>query len=517
MEELDSTKLRFVIYARKSSEDSEKQVRSIDDQVAECMELAKDKNLHITEVITEHKSAKLPDKRPEFKRMMTLVNSKKIDGILAWHPDRLARNMVEAGRVIYKLDTGALKDLRFVSHQFSNDANGKLLLGMLFVFAKHYSDDLSAKVKRGVRHSFAEGKSAGTPKWGYIRRENGVYEPDGMNYDLIREAWLMRGRGETLENIAAYLRLHNFTRYYYREDKHIAPKTLNSNVNKLFYDTFYMGILNQAGTSTDLREVMGFKPMLTEEEFIAAQQYNKISRRGPRRGGNAMFLPLRKLVYCGHCDVNKPMSVYASTGRNAKYLYYRCENKDCTRTQKAVRGIVVFNEINRVIKQVQDRLSAEAYSEYIKEVKGLTKNGKTEARSEIARNKVLKANYERQQNERFSSIAKVKDKTALVRLNAEIEELSEQIIELDDQIQKAQRLIDKSNLPYITPDEFEAEMKLLAKKLEKGSAVRKDTIVRNMFSHLHINNEKALSVIWKEPFATLVHASGLQTGGGGRT
>lgn len=516
MEDVDNTKLRYVIYARKSSEDSEKQVRSIDDQIAECNELAKNKGLHIVEVITEHKSAKLPNKRPEFKRMMNMVSTKKVDAILAWHPDRLARNMVEAGRIIYKLDTGALKDLRFVSHQFSNDANGKLLLGMLFVFAKHYSDDLSAKVKRGVRHNMAEGKSGGTPKWGYIRRENGVYEPDEPNYGLIREAWLMRGRGETLENIAEYLRKNNFMRYVYREGKHVAPKTLNSNVNKLFYDTFYMGILNQAGATTDLREVLGFKPMLTEAEFMAAQRYNHVAKRGPRRGGNAIYLPLRKLVYCGHCKIDKPMSVYASTGRNEKYLYYRCENKDCTRTQKATRGIVVFNEIDRVISEVQEKLSAEAYEQYVKEVKGLSRSGKTEARSTIARSKVIKTNYERRQNELFDSIAKVKDKKALSRLNDEIANLSEQIIELDDQMQKAQSLIDKSNLPYISAEEFEAEMKQLAKKLSRGDAVRKDIIARNMFSHLYIDNEKALSVIWKEPFASLLNASGLQFGGGGR-
>lgn len=112
---------------------------------------------------------------------------------------------------------------------------------------------------------------------------------------------------------------------------------------------------------------------------------------------------------------------------------------------------------------MQEKLSAEAYEQYVKEVKGLSRSGKTEARSTIARSKVIKTNYERRQNELFDSIAKVKDKKALSRLNDEIANLSEQIIELDDQMQKAQSLIDKSNLPYISAEEFEAEMKQLAK------------------------------------------------------
>jgi hypothetical protein len=44
------------------------------------------------------------------------------------------------------VDEGVIKDLRFVTHYFTNDANGKMLLGMAFVLSKHYSDDLSQKV-----------------------------------------------------------------------------------------------------------------------------------------------------------------------------------------------------------------------------------------------------------------------------------------------------------------------------------------------------------------------------------
>ncbi|MBP9853026.1 hypothetical protein KBC77_03495 [Candidatus Saccharibacteria bacterium] len=52
-------------------------------------------------------------------------------------------------------------------------ANGKMLLGMAFVLSKHYLGDLSQKATRGVRRGFAEGKSSGTPKAGYIRNEDG--------------------------------------------------------------------------------------------------------------------------------------------------------------------------------------------------------------------------------------------------------------------------------------------------------------------------------------------------------
>src|ERR1019366_6181717 len=176
--QLDLTTLRYVLYARKSRQDEE-QARSIPDQIIDCEKLAHDLGLNVIEVIREEKSAKNPRNRPLFTDMLKRIRSKEIDAILTWHPDRLARNMVEAGRLIHMLDPGQLKDIRFHSHQFSNDANGKLLLGMLFVFSKHYSDDLSTKVTRRVKGNLRDYKSGGTPKHGYIRDKEGIYRKDG--------------------------------------------------------------------------------------------------------------------------------------------------------------------------------------------------------------------------------------------------------------------------------------------------------------------------------------------------
>ena len=113
--------------------------------------------------------------------------------------------MVEAGKIIHMLDTNAVKDIRFVSHQFSNDANGKMLLGMLFVFSKHYSDDLSAKVGRGVKGNLRDYKSGGTPKHGYIRDKEGVYRKDGVNFDIIQKAWYLRADGVSQQEICDYI------------------------------------------------------------------------------------------------------------------------------------------------------------------------------------------------------------------------------------------------------------------------------------------------------------------------
>ena len=185
---------RYVIYVRKSTDDPQKQVRSIDDQISECEELAKRLDLHVIgKPIRDDKSAKKPNRREKFKEM---IERGEINGIVAWHPDRLARNMMEGGQIIQLIDDGKLLDLKFVSFPFTNDANGKMMLGISFALSKHYSDKLSADVRRGNMNALKEGKSSGSYKAGYLRdNETGFYHPEPVNFAIMQKAWQMRLEG----------------------------------------------------------------------------------------------------------------------------------------------------------------------------------------------------------------------------------------------------------------------------------------------------------------------------------
>ncbi len=101
-EERDLTGLRYVIYARKSTDDPKNQKRSIPDQIVECKEFAARNFLKVIgKPLTEKESAKTPNRRPVFRQMLEDVKRGKHDGILSYHPDRLARNMLEGGEIIH--------------------------------------------------------------------------------------------------------------------------------------------------------------------------------------------------------------------------------------------------------------------------------------------------------------------------------------------------------------------------------------------------------------------------------
>ncbi len=64
--------------------------------------------------------------------MLARIERDEAQGILAWHPDRLARNSIDGGKIIYLLDTEKIKDLKFPTFWFENTPQGKFMLSIAF-------------------------------------------------------------------------------------------------------------------------------------------------------------------------------------------------------------------------------------------------------------------------------------------------------------------------------------------------------------------------------------------------
>lgn len=97
---LPKEKRRYVMYLRKSTDDEAKQVRSLEDRQTECQFLADQIGVRVRteDIFIESASAKKSGNRPIFDAMLMGFKTGKYHGLLAWSPDRLSRNMKEAGR-----------------------------------------------------------------------------------------------------------------------------------------------------------------------------------------------------------------------------------------------------------------------------------------------------------------------------------------------------------------------------------------------------------------------------------
>src|SRR3972149_7085393 len=99
--------MKYLIYARKSSEDGDRQILSIDSQINELKEIAKKRGAKIIGTLEESKSAKAPG-RLIFNQLITKIQSGKAYGILCWKLDRLARNPIDGGQISWLLQTGII-------------------------------------------------------------------------------------------------------------------------------------------------------------------------------------------------------------------------------------------------------------------------------------------------------------------------------------------------------------------------------------------------------------------------
>ena len=504
-EELNVTKLKYVLYARKSTADETRQVRSIPDQIADCKIYASRIPLNIVNTLQETKSAKKPNQRPVFKQMIEDIKKGKYDGILAWNPDRLARNMLEGGMIIDFIDQDIIKDLKFVTHTFTKDANGKMLLGMAFVLSKQYSDDLSQKVTRGVRRKFGEGKSQ-VPKHGYVNDEY-RYKPDGKNFDLISEAWQKRKRGESIEEITNYLKSNGYSRTTKNNGKRIKMST--QILSKIFHDPFNYGVLIQAGQEVDLRELDGdFIPAVNQNDYFAVQdlQYRKLK---PSKPHNLAFYPFRQMVQCDYCG--HFMQVAPSSGRTKRYLYFRCDNEDCNRQKRSIRSKVVVNFIYDLLHEGLNFTEAE-YQEYLKNITVISDQKRQTIRRELHNEQGVLKQVKSEIKERSLKIVNYNP------INRVWQENSDKIAQLELDEKRLKGDIAKLTAKLTNPEEDRLSIEQflnLSKNAERivqsADEKLKDYICRLMFLNFSVDEVKVTNYRLKEPFSTLLKQRQLRT------
>ena len=334
--------IKYIAYCRKSTDEKTKQILSIDQQIAELKEFAKNQNLEILDFVCESRTAKTTG-RPLFNKILERIENGEVQGIVSWHPDRVARNSIDGGKIIYSLDTGKLIDLKFPSFWFENSPQGKFVLSMAFSQSKYYVDNLSENVKRGMRHKVRLGIWPVEAPLGYLNDKiTKTIAVDPVRSKIIKKCFEMFATGKhSFVSISKYL-------FNLKVTTRLGRKINTTTIKKMLSNRFYLGVMNYKG---ELHKGI-HKSIISKQLFEATQkQITRFER--PRYNGHTFpFIGLARCGECGGAITGESHHRKYKNGNSPTFTYYRCTKKFGKCSQKYITEFDLAKQLRKHVRSV---------------------------------------------------------------------------------------------------------------------------------------------------------------------
>lgn len=342
----------YCLYARKSSEEDERQALSIDSQIKEMLAVAKRENLEIAEIRKESHSAKASGARPVFKQLLTDIATGKFTGILTWAPDRLSRNAGDLGTVVDLMDQGFLIDIRTHGQRFTNNPNEKFLLMILCSQAKLENDNRGLNVKRGQRTRVEMGYRPCLTPLGYLQEKRTGDARSRVIIDPIRGPIIR----QMFENVARHGASGRVLQAWLNEEVNFTTRkgkriTL-SMIYRLLRNPYYTGRFEYPLRSGNFYDG-DYEPLISQKLFDDAQ---KVLDLAPKKEWGTNDFHFVKMFACGGCgsgvtaeEKHKPLK----NGSIKRYVYYRCtKSRDLRCKEGSIREDHLLEQLTDLVDSI---------------------------------------------------------------------------------------------------------------------------------------------------------------------
>lgn len=510
---------KFAIYTRKSSEQDDRQMMSIESQEKELRLFAQKNKITIAKQYSDSASALKVNNRPAFAQMMKDLEKGKINALLVWKPDRLARNMIEGGQVIHALQKTKIEVIRTPYSQFLPTDN-ILPLTIEMGMANQYSVDLSRNVKRGNKTKIESGGFCAYAGTGYLNdKTNKTIIKDPERFNSIKLAFKRYLKGNSsLKEICDWL--NNELGYKSR----LGNKMRVSSIHRIFSNPFYYGQVRSGRLTAN-----GKHPkMITHTEFLKVQEL--MSLKG-KNGICVYTFPLVGNTKCGECRstiiaeekyrYSCPNCRYRRTAKkdhncprcsmriskdyieksSRKYTYYYCSkylNKGCS--QGYIRGENLEEEFLNQVNHLTLHKDFEVFtSQWCKLMIDQEQDNKQDQTSiwqsrietiKLKQDKLLELHLSGVMNTQRFALEDEKFTNELSKIRANLSQVSS-LNSLENDVLKNARFIRKVLLLY-----------------KNGDIKDKKIIYKKLVSNPQLINGK-LNIEWSKPYALVLSLNSL--------
>lgn len=352
-------KVKYCLYARKSTEADELQALSIDSQIKEMLDMANKENMEIAEIRRESHSAKDSGQRPVYNQLLADIRQGIFTGILCWAPDRLSRNAGDLGNLVDLIDQGKLIEIRTHSQKFTNNPNEKFLLMILGSQAKLENDHKGENVKRGLRAKCEQGWRPGMSPLGYLHDK---YADKGQ-----KKVFIDPDRAPLIKKMFELVAYENYSgrglQKWLIENNFKTKKGKNitlSMIYRILADTYYYGEFEFPVSSGKFYKG-GYDPIISRELFLKARENLTAP---PRRHPGTVDFAFTRLLYCGNCDSGicaEEKFKHQDNGNTHRYVYYHCtKGKDRNCKEKPIREEYLMEQLIKLMDQINiDQLATQ--------------------------------------------------------------------------------------------------------------------------------------------------------------
>lgn len=298
--------MRAAVYTRQSL-DRDGAGAAVSRQLEDCRTLCVDRGWTVAQEYSDNDTSASSGKpRPDYSRMLADAAQRRFDVVVAWHPDRLARRLLDLEDLIVRAQRDGFKIATVTGDlDLSNDM-GRLVGRILASVASAEVERKGARQKRALLQAAQQGRPAGG------NRPVG-YEQDGITIRRDEARVIKKGyrdllAGASLRGLAA-----DWNKAGFRTTR--GGEWRSDSVRYVLLNPRYAGLRSHRG------EVIGkavWKPIVAEDTYEAVKAILVNPRRKTTSDTRRRYL-LSGLARCGRCG-----AVMVSGRTSAGARTYKC-------------------------------------------------------------------------------------------------------------------------------------------------------------------------------------------------